>query len=274
MERRSFLKNTGLAGILAAGSAPAFAQTPTVKWRCQSSFPKSLDTIFGAGEVMTKTVSDVTGGKFQIQLFAAGEIVPGLQVADAVQDGTIECGHTALLLLLRQGSDVRVRHGHSVRHEPAAVRRVVVHRGRRAAVQRVHQGLRHHGHPVRQHRRADGRLVSQGDQDGRRPQGAQVPHRRLRGPGAGQARRRAAADSPAATSTRRSRRARSTPPSGSVPTTTRSSASTRSPSSTTTPAGGKAARHCICSAATRPTTSCRRSSRRRCAPAAPRATPG
>src|SRR5262245_53938833 len=82
MERRSFIKHTGLAGILAAGSAPAIAQTPTVKWRCASSFPKSLDTIYGAAETAAKTVSDVTGGKFQIQVFAAGEIVPGLQVAD------------------------------------------------------------------------------------------------------------------------------------------------------------------------------------------------
>jgi TRAP-type mannitol/chloroaromatic compound transport system substrate-binding protein len=96
MERRSFIKHTGLAGILAAGSAPAIAQAPaTVKWRCQSSFPKSLDTIFGAGEVAAKVVNDVTGGRFQIQVFAAGEIVPALQVADAVQSGTIECGHTA-----------------------------------------------------------------------------------------------------------------------------------------------------------------------------------
>ena len=95
MSRRSFIKNTGLAGILAAGTAPAFAQTPTVKWRCASSFPKSLDTIYGAAETAAKVVSEVTGGKFQIQVFAAGEIVPGLQVADAVQNGTVECGHTA-----------------------------------------------------------------------------------------------------------------------------------------------------------------------------------
>ena len=96
MQRRSFLKNTGMAGILAAGSAPVFAQgSPTVKWRCASSFPKSLDTIYGAAETAAKTVSDITGGKFQIQVFAAGEIVPGLQVADAVQNGTVECGHTA-----------------------------------------------------------------------------------------------------------------------------------------------------------------------------------
>jgi TRAP-type mannitol/chloroaromatic compound transport system substrate-binding protein len=96
MERRSFIKHTGLAGILAAGSAPVFAQgSPTIKWRCASSFPKSLDTIYGAAETAAKRVGEITGGKFQIQVFAAGEIVPGLQVADAVQNGTVECGHTA-----------------------------------------------------------------------------------------------------------------------------------------------------------------------------------
>jgi TRAP-type mannitol/chloroaromatic compound transport system substrate-binding protein len=95
MERRSFLKHSGLAGILAAGSAPAFAQAPTIKWRCASSFPKSLDTIYGAAETASKALADATGGRFQVQVFAAGEIVPGLQVADAVQNGTVECGHTA-----------------------------------------------------------------------------------------------------------------------------------------------------------------------------------
>jgi len=102
MQRRKFLKGAALAG--AAGSlgtaaafpAPALAQTaPEVKWRLASSFPKSLDTIYGAAEVMAKRVSEATGGKFQIRVFAAGEIVPGLQVLDAVQAGTIEMGHTA-----------------------------------------------------------------------------------------------------------------------------------------------------------------------------------
>ena len=96
MERRSFIKHTGLAGILAAGTAPVFAQgSPAVKWRCASSFPKALDTIFGAAEVVSKKVAAATNGRFDIQVFASGEIVPGLQVADAVQNGTVQCGHTA-----------------------------------------------------------------------------------------------------------------------------------------------------------------------------------
>jgi TRAP-type mannitol/chloroaromatic compound transport system substrate-binding protein len=96
MERRSFLKNTGLAGILAAGSAPAFAQANgEVKWRLASSFPKSLDTIYGAAEVISKRVAASSGGKFQIQVFAAGEIVPAFGVVDAVQNATVQCCHTA-----------------------------------------------------------------------------------------------------------------------------------------------------------------------------------
>jgi TRAP-type mannitol/chloroaromatic compound transport system substrate-binding protein len=101
MQRRSFIKQAGTAsaGVAAAALAvPALAQTagmPEVKWRLTSSFPKSLDTIFGAADTISKTVAAATGGKFQIQVFAAGEIVPGLQALDAVQNGTVECCHTA-----------------------------------------------------------------------------------------------------------------------------------------------------------------------------------
>lgn len=95
MQRRDLLKSAGL-GLLAgiAGAARA-ADLPVVRWRLASSFPKSLDTIYGAGEQLCKRVAGLTGGKFQIRSFAAGEIVPGLQVLDAVQQGTVECGHSA-----------------------------------------------------------------------------------------------------------------------------------------------------------------------------------
>ncbi len=97
MDRRSFLKTAGAAGAgTAALAAPAIAQSqPEVKWRLTSSFPKSLDTIYGAAETFAKYVSGATDGKFQIQVFAGGEIVPGLQAADAVSNGTVELCHTA-----------------------------------------------------------------------------------------------------------------------------------------------------------------------------------
>ncbi len=96
MERRSFIHGAGLAGVLAAGVAPAIVHAQaTLRWRLASSFPKSLDTIFGAAEVFAKLVGEMTGGKFQISVHAAGELMPAFGVVDGVQGGTIEIAHTA-----------------------------------------------------------------------------------------------------------------------------------------------------------------------------------
>src|SRR5438094_383667 len=96
MKRRSFLKKAAAGATLGAIAAPAIAQSqPAIQWRMAASWPKSLDTLYGGAELICKRVGEATGGKFNIKLFAAGEIVGGLQVMDAVQAGTVECGHTA-----------------------------------------------------------------------------------------------------------------------------------------------------------------------------------
>ena len=95
MKRRQFLQAATIGAASTAVAAPAIAQSmPELKWRMQSGFPKSLDTIYGGAEVIAKYVAEATDGKFQIQPFAAGEIVGTAQVADAVGNGTIEMGHT------------------------------------------------------------------------------------------------------------------------------------------------------------------------------------
>ncbi len=95
MNKRRFI-TSGVAGAVAAVSVPALAQTsPNVRWRMASSFPKSLDTIYGGGEVLAKRVGEITGGKFQISVHAAGELVPAFGVVDAVQANSVECSHTA-----------------------------------------------------------------------------------------------------------------------------------------------------------------------------------
>lgn len=95
MQRRTVLK-AALGGAAATLAAPAVAQSaPETRWRMASSFPKSLDAMHGAGEVLARYVAEASDNRFQIQVFAPGEIVGGLQVLDAVSSGTVDACHTA-----------------------------------------------------------------------------------------------------------------------------------------------------------------------------------
>ena len=178
--------------------------------------------------------------QFQIQVFAAGEIVPGLQAADAVPDGTVEMCHTASYYYF--GKDPTFAFGTAVpfglnsRMQTAWM----LFGGGMELMNDFYKKFNIYRHPGRQYRRPDGRLVPQGDQERRRSQGPEDAHRRICRPRALPSSAWCRSRSPAATSIRRWRRARSMPPSGSAPTTTRSSASRRSRSTTTTRAGGKA----------------------------------
>ena len=93
MRRRHFLTR---AAVLPAGAlaAPALAQAPTLRWRMAASWPKNLDALYGSASALCDRVSQLTEGRFQIQPFAAGEIVGALQVFDATSNGTVECSHT------------------------------------------------------------------------------------------------------------------------------------------------------------------------------------
>ncbi|MBX9700707.1 MAG: ABC transporter substrate-binding protein [Acetobacteraceae bacterium] len=94
MHRRLLLGSAAAAPVALA--APALAQTlPEVRWRLASSFPRSLDVLYGTGDRICARVAALTENRFRIQMHQAGELVPALQVLDAVQAGTIEAGHTA-----------------------------------------------------------------------------------------------------------------------------------------------------------------------------------
>lgn len=108
MKRRHMIRyGAGAAGVAALAACNANTNTasaptnttgtdlPQVRWRMATSWPKSLDTIFGGAQTVCDRVSALSGGRFTIEPYAAGEIVPGLQVLDAVQSGTVECGHSA-----------------------------------------------------------------------------------------------------------------------------------------------------------------------------------
>lgn len=143
MDRRAFIRKAGItgAGAAAAGvlAAPAIAQSmPKVSWRVTSSFPKSLDTIFGAAVTMANLCAESTDGNFDIQVFAAGELVPGLQTADRCRNGR----GLPSPILLGQGSDLGAGDGGSVRLEqPADECLDVLWRGQRPA-QRVLRATR------------------------------------------------------------------------------------------------------------------------------------
>jgi TRAP-type mannitol/chloroaromatic compound transport system substrate-binding protein len=100
MDRRRFIR-TGTAGALGTSAvlrlaAPALAQNaPKLRWRCASSFPRLLDTVFGGAEDLARHVREATNGDFEIEVLAAGEAVPALQAADAVLGNTVEMCHTA-----------------------------------------------------------------------------------------------------------------------------------------------------------------------------------
>ncbi len=94
MDRRLLIKNAGIAGVLAAGIAPAVHAQAAIRWRLASSFPKSLDTIYGGAEVFANALKAMSGGKFEVSVHAAPELMPAFGVVDGVQQGTVEMAHT------------------------------------------------------------------------------------------------------------------------------------------------------------------------------------
>ncbi|MBX6376761.1 MAG: TRAP transporter substrate-binding protein DctP [Acetobacteraceae bacterium] len=96
MHRRALL-GAAAAVAPAALAAPAIAQTanPEIRWRLTSSFPRSLDILFGTAEGIARRVAQLTENRFQIRVFPGGEIAPPFAALDAVQSGSVECCHTA-----------------------------------------------------------------------------------------------------------------------------------------------------------------------------------
>jgi len=214
VERRSFLKKAG-AGLAAgaavglaacgkkeetntstpAASAPAAPAAPAIhsgeqiRWRLASSFPKSLDTIFGAAETLSRNLAEATGGKFQLTIHPAGELVPALGVLDAAQQSTVECAHSANYYFFGKDEtfafDCAIPFGMNSRGITAWM-----YEGNGLKLMREFyaqynivnfpMGNTHRELPDGQHRRPDGRLVPQGDQVGRGHQWPEDAHRRLR----------------------------------------------------------------------------------------------
>ncbi|MEZ4417949.1 MAG: TRAP transporter substrate-binding protein [Gemmatimonadota bacterium] len=104
--RRAFVTRAaaGLAAASAAAcggnesgeveGAPAVQTGQRVQWRMVSSYPRTLDTLWGSAESFARHLSELTGGRFTLRPYPSGELVPGLEVMDAVQQGSVQCGQT------------------------------------------------------------------------------------------------------------------------------------------------------------------------------------
>ncbi|NER38648.1 MAG: TRAP transporter substrate-binding protein [Oscillatoria sp. SIO1A7] len=113
MKRRKSLATLAIGAATAAATAACGSSSgpavqanslPNVRWKMATSWPKSLDTIYGGAETLCDRVSQMSGGRFQIEPYPAGGIVGGLEVLDAVESSTVQCGHTASYFYIGKNS--------------------------------------------------------------------------------------------------------------------------------------------------------------------------
>ena len=181
MQRRDFLKTAGVGAAAAGLALPVRAETPMIKWRLASSFPKSLDTIFGGAEVMAKRVAELTDGRFEIRVFAGGEIVPPFGVLDAVQQNTVECGHTASYYYFGKNKALALETTLPFGLNTRQLTAWTYFGGGMDLLRAMFAEYNIINFPGGSTGCPDGRLVPQGDQVTEGHRGAQDPHPRIRG---------------------------------------------------------------------------------------------
>jgi TRAP-type mannitol/chloroaromatic compound transport system substrate-binding protein len=92
--RRKFIATAGI-GVAGTLAAPAMARAQTVKWRMVTSWPKRLPGPGMSAERIASRIRTLSGGRIDITVYAAGEVVPAFEVLDAVGSGVADIGHTA-----------------------------------------------------------------------------------------------------------------------------------------------------------------------------------
>jgi TRAP-type mannitol/chloroaromatic compound transport system substrate-binding protein len=92
--RRTFVTAAG-ATLAGAVAAPSVARAQTVKWRMVTSWPRRLPGPGMSAERIADRVRALSGGRLDISVSAAGEVVPAFEVLDAVGNGVADIGHTA-----------------------------------------------------------------------------------------------------------------------------------------------------------------------------------
>ena len=92
MDRRKFLASVGVGTAAAALASPAIAQDKR-QWKMVTAWPKNLPGPGVAAQTLADRITTLSGGRIEVKLFPAGELVPGRGVFDAVSEGTAELYH-------------------------------------------------------------------------------------------------------------------------------------------------------------------------------------
>ena len=97
MQRRKFLKTAGLgaAGVAAAPFVSTASAQETITWNMVTSWPKNFPALGTGANDFAKRIEAMSGGRMKIRVHGAGEMVPAMEVFDAVSAGTAEMGHSA-----------------------------------------------------------------------------------------------------------------------------------------------------------------------------------
>ena len=103
MDRRSLIRNAGIASVLATGIAPAVHAQAAIRWRLASSFPKSLDTLYGGAEVFAARVKALSGGKFEITCVPVHREFPQQLHARVGRSGIGDARHSVVVARARPG---------------------------------------------------------------------------------------------------------------------------------------------------------------------------
>ena len=124
-----------------------------------TSWPESLDTLYGGALTIAERVREMSGGNFEITPYAAGELVPGLQVLDAVQSGSVQCGHTASYYYIGKNSALAFGTTLPFGLNAQQQNSWLYDGGGNEAMDRLFSDFGVLGFPAREFRSANGRLV-------------------------------------------------------------------------------------------------------------------
>ena len=98
MERRQFIKKVGVGMVagtgLAAASRPAHARAE-FRWKMVTSWPKNFPGLGTGANFLGNLIEEMSNGRISVKVYGAGELVPAMQVFDAVSKGTAQMGHSA-----------------------------------------------------------------------------------------------------------------------------------------------------------------------------------